>query len=268
MTIAPMDLGLCDRACVVTGASSGIGFASARALAAEGASLLLVGRSEDSLARAAAECGPGRAATLAADVTDADAGERLLSACIEAFGRIDALVNNAGTSAMRTLEQLTDEEWRAQWELHVMAPMRAMRAVAPALAERGWGRIVNVSSSSGKRPSGTNMAYSVTKAAELSLSRAFADLYAAQGVLVNAVAPGPVGTELWLGPGGLADQAAQARDTTREEVLEEVAGRTPVGRLATDEEVADVIAFLCSERASYVAGASWSVDGGTVPVIL
>jgi 3-oxoacyl-[acyl-carrier protein] reductase len=251
---------------VITGASRGIGLATARALAAEGASVLLVGRSQEALAQAAEEL--GARATLALDVTLPDAGERLLEACLDEFGRIDALVNNAGTSAVHRLDQLTDDDWQAQWELNVMAPMRAMRAAAPAMAERGWGRIVNVSSSSGKRPSGTNMSYSVTKAAELSLSRAFADLYAGQGVLVNAVTPGPVGTELWLAPGGLADQAADARGIRREDVLEQLAARNPVGRLATEDEVAVVIAFLCSERASYVAGSAWSVDGGTVPVIL
>ena len=143
-----------------------------------------------------------------------------------------------------------------------------MRAVAPAMAERGWGRIVNVSSSSGKRPSSRNMAYSVTKAAELSLSRSFADLYAARGVLVNAVTPGPVASELWMAPGGLADQEAEARGVTREEVLEATAGRVPVGRFGTEQEIANVIALLCSEAASYVTGAAWSVDGGIVPVII
>ena len=112
------------------------------------------------------------------------------------------------------------------------------------------------------------MAYSVSKAAQLSLSRAFADEYAGRGVLVNAVAPGPVGGALWLAPGGLADQAARAQGRTREEVLEATAGRVPVGRMGSDEEIAAVIAFLCSERASFVAGAAWSVDGGTVPVII
>jgi 3-oxoacyl-[acyl-carrier protein] reductase len=112
------------------------------------------------------------------------------------------------------------------------------------------------------------MAYSVTKAAELSLSRAFADLYAAKGVLVNAVAPGPVGTDLWMAPGGLADQAAQAQGKTREEVLEATGGRIPLGRLGTDEEIAAVITFLCSNAASNVAGAAWSADGGSVPVII
>ncbi|MGI8429738.1 MAG: SDR family NAD(P)-dependent oxidoreductase [Solirubrobacteraceae bacterium] len=265
-----MDLGLGQRVCVITGASRGIGRATAEILAHEGAALLLVGRREETLEEVASACrtAGGRARTLAVDVTDPDAGERVLENCVSSFQRIDALVNNAGTSAVRSLAELTDAEWQEQWDLHVMAPMRLMRSVAPAMAQRGWGRIVNVCSSSGKRPSQTNVAYSVTKAAELSLSRAFADQYAGEGVLVNAVAPGPVGSELWMASGGLADQAAQARGVTREEVLESTAAKTPVGRLGTEREIAGVIAFLCSEAASNVAGAAWSVDGGTVPVII
>jgi 3-oxoacyl-[acyl-carrier protein] reductase len=265
-----MDLGLRDRVCIVTGASAGIGRATAAALAAEGAAVLLVARGEGPLADAAARCraAGGSAETLALDVTAPNAGECLVKECVRRLGRIDALVNNAGTSAIRPLEQLTDDDWQAQWELHVMGPMRLMRAVAPVMAERGWGRIVNVSSSSGKRPSSRNMAYSVTKAAELSLSRSFADLYARRGVLVNALTPGPVATELWTGPGGMADQAAEGGGGTREQVLESVASGVPIGRLANEGEIAAVIAVLCSERASYVVGAAWSVDGGAVPVII
>ncbi len=184
-----MDLGLTGRACVVTGASSGIGRATARALAGEGARVLLVARGEEALAGAARECAEagGEAAALVLDVTAAEAGERMASACQEHFGGVDVLVNNAGTSRVRPLEDLTDEDWQGQWELNVMASLRAMRALAPRMAERGWGRIVNVCSSSGKRPSGSNVAYSVAKAAQLSLSRAFADAYSGRGVLVNAV---------------------------------------------------------------------------------
>ncbi len=265
-----MDLGLRDRACIVSGASRGIGRATALMLAGEGAAVVLAGRSGEALDELAETCraAGGRAETVALDVTSRDAGERLVDLCLTRLGRIDALINNAGTSAVKTVEQLTDEDWQTQWELHVMAPMRLMRAAAPAMAERGWGRIVNVSSSSGKRPSKTNMAYSVTKAAELSLSRAFADQYVDRGVLINSVAPGPVGTELWLAPGGLADQNARARGISREQALELAVAGVPRGRLADEDEIAAVIVFLCSELASNVAGAAWSVDGGTVPVII
>jgi 3-oxoacyl-[acyl-carrier protein] reductase len=265
-----VELGLRARACIVTGASRGIGKATATTLAAEGASVLLIGRDQASLAEVARVCDAagGRAEVLRLDITAADAGAVVVEECIERFARIDALVNNAGTSAIRSLDQLTDADWQQQWDLNVMAPMRLMRAAAPAMASRGWGRIVNVSSSSGKRPGKRNMAYSVTKAAELSLSRAFADIYAGDGVLVNAIAPGPVGTELWLAPGGMADQVADAQGISREEALAATAGGVPVGRLGTEEEIAAVIAFLCSERASYVAGGAWSVDGGAVPVIV
>jgi 3-oxoacyl-[acyl-carrier protein] reductase len=265
-----MDLGLRDRACIVTGASRGIGRATALLLAREGAAVLLVGRGPQALDELADECrGAGaRAETAPLDITSGDAGERLVEECLAHLGRIDALINNAGTSAVKTVEELTDADWQTQWELHVMAPMRLMRAAAPAMAERGWGRIVNVSSSSGKRPSKTNMAYSVTKAAELSLSRAFADRYAGRGVLINAVTPGPVGTELWLAPGGLADQSAQARGISREEALDAAVASIPRGRLAAEDEIAAVIVFLCSEPAANVAGAAWSVDGGAVPVII
>ncbi len=255
---------------MVTGASGGIGRATAVALAREGASVVLVGRRTEVLDEVARECveAGGSAEAVALDVTAVDAGERVMEACLGRFGRIDALVNCAGTSTVRSIEELTDDEWQAQWELHVMGPMRLMRAAAPEMAQRGWGRIVNVCSSSGKRPSSTNMAYSVTKAAELSLSRAFADLFADRGVLVNSVSPGPIGGDLWLAPGGLADQQAEARGVSREEVLEATASRVPIGRLGTEEEIAAVIVFLCSEPASNVAGASWSVDGGAVPVII
>src|SRR5687767_5081672 len=123
------------------------------------------------------------------DVTAPDAGERMVAECLDRFGSVDVLVNNAGTSRARALDELTDADWSEQWELNVMVPMRIMSAAAPRMAAAGEGRIVNVTSSSGKRPSPRNAAYSVTKAAQLSLSRVFADRWVADGVLVNAVVP-------------------------------------------------------------------------------
>jgi 3-oxoacyl-[acyl-carrier protein] reductase len=260
-----MDLGLNGKVCVVTGASRGIGLETSRRLVAEGAMVLMVARDEDRLAAAAAEID---AEWIAADVTDPDCDQRIIAACAEQLGGVDVLVNNAGTSWAATLDELTDDDWRAQYELNVLAPMRLMRHAAPRMAEKGWGRIVNVSSSSGKRPSLTNAAYSVTKAAQLSLSRVFADTYAASGVLVNAIAPGAVSTELWTAPGGMADQAGEAAGISREEALKTQASKIPLGRLGEPVEIADVITFLCSERASVVAGAAWSVDGGSVNIIV
>jgi 3-oxoacyl-[acyl-carrier protein] reductase len=245
-----VDLGIEGRAAVVTGASRGIGLATARALAAEGVRVLHVSRSSGF------------------DVTGPSAAAEIVEECKRRFGQLDILVNNAGTSRARSLEELTDEEWGEQWELHVMASMRLMRAAVPGMLERGWGRIVNVGSSSGKRPSLSNPAYSVTKAAQLALSRVFADTYGERGVLVNAVAPGPVETPLWMASGGLADQAAERSGVSREEALKAARDKIPIGRFGTEEEIAAVIAFLCSERASDVLGATWSVDGGAVPLFI
>jgi 3-oxoacyl-[acyl-carrier protein] reductase len=270
-----MDLGLKGRSCVVTGASRGIGRETARLLCAEGANVLLVGRSEERLAAAREEAttagagAGGRAGTLTLDVTDEGAGEQMVAAANEHFGGLDVLVNNAGAAQWRHLDDVPDEDWYAQYELNVMAPLRAMRAAAPAMAHQGWGRVVNVCSTAGKRPSAAMPEYSVAKAAELSLSRLFADRYAKQGVLVNAICPGPVEAELWMEPGGLLDQSHKMSGAvSREVALAEAGAKRPIGRLAEVGEIAAAIVFLCSERASYVAGAAWSVDGGTVQVII
>jgi 3-oxoacyl-[acyl-carrier protein] reductase len=266
-----LDLGLAGRAAIVTGASRGIGRETARQLAAEGARVLLVARSEPDLVAAAEECASagGEAAVLACDITAADAGEAMLAATRSSFGSVDILVNNAGTARWRDLDDVPDEDWQAAWEVNVMAPHRAMRAVVPVMRSRGWGRIVNVASTAGKRPSANMPEYSVAKAAQLSLSRLYADRHAADGILVNAVCPGPTKSELWVGPGGLADQSAELAGLSGADEAIAVAGsKRPIDRLAEVGEIAAAIVFLCSERASYVAGAAWSVDGGTVQVII
>jgi 3-oxoacyl-[acyl-carrier protein] reductase len=266
-----VDLGLGGRACVVTGGSRGIGRETARQLCAEGARVLLVARGERELAAAAEEAAAagGEAAALRLDVADEAAGRRMLAEAEERFGALDVLVNNAGSARWRDIDDVPDADWRAQYEVNVMAPLRAIRAAAPPMAERGWGRIVNVCSTAGKRPSAAMPEYSVAKAAELSLSRLFADRYASSGVLVNAVCPGPVESELWMDPGGLLDQSRELSGAeSREEALAAAGGKRPIGRLAQVEEIAAAVVFLCSERASYVSGAAWSVDGGTVQVII
>jgi len=266
-----VDLGLVGKACVVTGASRGIGLDVAERLCAEGASVLMVARGEADLESAAAKLAdcPGDAATLALDVTEADAAERILNESSARFGRLDVIVNNAGQAKWRSLADIPDEDWQAAWELNVMAPMRLMRAAIPGMAGRGWGRIVNVSSTAGKRPSGHMPEYSVAKAAQLSLSKVFAEAHAGDGVLVNAVCPGPTASEMWMEPGGLLDQSMHLSGaSSRSDALEAAGASRPIGRLAEPAEVGAVIAFLCSEAASYVSGVAWGVDGGTVQVII
>ncbi|MCW2992463.1 MAG: family oxidoreductase, partial [Solirubrobacterales bacterium] len=184
----------------------------------------------------------------------------------EQMGGIDVLVNNAGSMRNVALDDLTPEDFEAQFALNVVAPFRLMQCAAPKMAARGGGRIVNVSSSSGKRPGQRNVAYGVAKAAQLSLSRAFADRWAGDNVLVNAITPGPVTSEMWTGPGGLGEQTAGAGRAA--EAIAESAKKIPLGRFGEPGEIADVIAFLCSARASNVTGAAWSADGGAVPVII
>jgi 3-oxoacyl-[acyl-carrier protein] reductase len=263
-----MDFGLTGRKCVVTGASGGIGSATSRLLAHEAADLVLVGRRRDALERVAQDCigaGGAQPRIVTADLSAPHAAAQIIDA---AGDRLDVLVNCAGITGTRPVEELPDEAWQEQWDLHVMASMRLMRAAAPRMAEQQWGRIVNVTSSSAKRPSGSlDMAYSVTKAAQLSLSRAFADLFAARGVTVNAVAPGAIDGDMWRAEGGLAEQLAARTGGSCESVMEAMASRTPRKKLGTEAEVAAVIVFLCSEQAANVTGAAWTVDGGSVPTI-
>jgi len=257
-----MDLGLRDRVCLVTGSTAGIGLETARMLAAEGARVIVTGRDAARVERAQQEA--GAAAGIAADLSNADDAERLVAKA----GPVDCLVNNVGEAYQTAFADLTDEQWDAMWQLNVMSYVRCIRAVLPSMRNAGRGVIVNVSSTAGKRPSTGMPNYSVTKAAVLSLSRLVADLYAKDGIRCNAVAPGPTATGAWLDDGGLADQQAARTNNTRLEVIESVGQGRPLGRLAEPEEIASVICFLCSERASYVTGAAWSADGGTVPIII
>jgi 3-oxoacyl-[acyl-carrier protein] reductase len=256
-----VDLGLRDTICVVTGSTGGIGLETARLLADEGARVVTTGRSDDAP-------GVGESLHVRAELARAGEPERLVREAEERLGRVDVLVNNVGTARQRSFEEVTEEDWQELWQLNVMSYVRTIRAVLPGMKERGAGVIVNVSSTAGKRPSASMPDYSVTKAAVLSLSRLVADVYAKDGIRSNAVTPGPTATEAWLGEGGLADQQAARSGKTRDEVLASVGAGRPLGRLAEPGEIAAVIAFLCSPRTSYVTGAAWSADGGTVPIIV
>jgi NAD(P)-dependent dehydrogenase (short-subunit alcohol dehydrogenase family) len=261
-----MDLGLRDRVCVVTGSTGGIGLETARLLAAEGARVVVCGR--DSERAEAARREVGALLAVVRDLAEPGAPEELLARSAAEVGPVDCLVNNVGLAYQADFLELTDREWEELWQLNVMSFVRAIRAVVPSMRERGRGVIVNVSSTAGKRPSTAMPHYSVTKAAVLSLSRLVADLYARDGIRCNAVTPGPTATEAWTGAGGLAEQQAERSGKARDEVLASVGAGRPLGRLAEPEEIAAVVAFLCSDRSSYVTGAAWSADGGTVPIIV
>jgi len=243
-----VDLELRGTVCLITGSTAGIGLETARLLRAEGAVVVTTGR------------GGG---DIPADLARAGEPERVVHETIERHGRLDVLVNNVGGTGIRRLEDLTDDDWQASFEINLMSAVRATRAALLHMRARGSGTIVNVSSTAGKRPSTGMPDYSVMKAAMLSFSRLVADLYARDGIRCNAVTPGPTATQAWLGDGGLADQQGN-----REEVLAKVGAGRPLGRLAEPGEIAAVVAFLCSPRSSYVTGAAWSADGGTVPIII
>jgi NAD(P)-dependent dehydrogenase (short-subunit alcohol dehydrogenase family) len=243
-----MDLGLADSVCLVTGSTGGIGLETAQLLRAEGATVVTTGRS---------------GGDIRADLARPGEPERVVGETVERHRRLDVLVNNVGHSEIRKLEDVTDDLWQASFDINLMSAVRATRAALPGMRERGAGTIVNVSSTAAKRPSTGMPDYSVMKAALLSFSRLVADLYAKDGIRCNAVTPGPTATSAWLGEGGLADQQGE-----RDEVLAKVAAGRPLGRLAQPEEIAAVVVFLCSPLASYVTGAAWSADGGTVPIII
>ena len=261
-----MDLGLRERVCVVTGSTAGIGLETARMLAAEGARVVVTGR--DAVRVERARTATASALGVVCDFAEPGAAEALVEEAAAQLGAVDVLVNNAGDAYQADFLELSDSQWQQMWDLNVMTCVRAIRGVLPGMRDRGHGAIVNIASTAGKRPSTGMPHYSVTKAAVLSLSRLVADLYARDGVRCNAVAPGPTATEAWLGEGGLADQQAARTAKTRAEVLAAVGAGRPLGRLAEPAEIAAVVTFLCSDRASYVTGAAWSADGGTVPIII
>jgi NAD(P)-dependent dehydrogenase (short-subunit alcohol dehydrogenase family) len=256
-----VDLGLGGRRALVTGGSAGIGLEIARQLTDAGARVAIASRHPGA-------SGLAVALTVTADLARPGEPERAVAETVDAFGGLDILVNNVGTARQTSFGEVTDADWMASFEINLMSHVRATRAALEYLRRSDQARIVNVASTAGKRPSGGMPDYSVMKAAMLSFSRLVADQEAVNGVLVNAVCPGPTRTPAWLGEGGLADQAAARSGTDRDATLARTAAGRPLGRMADATEIAAVCVFLCSARASYVTGAAWSADGGTVPIIL
>ena len=243
------------QAVIVTGASSGIGRAAALRFAADGGSVLLVGRRRAALDEVGAEAGRlgGTAVAFEADVTSAGAPQRIADAAHEAFGRVTTLVNAAGIIASGTIESTADEPWDAMVDINLRAPFRLMRACVPLLADSS-GTIVNVSSVTGLRAFPGVLAYCVSKAGLDQLTRCAALELAPKGIRVNAVNPGVVVTNLHRRSG-----MAEVNYAT---FLEHSKTTHPLGRTGAPEEIADLIAFLASERAGWITGETISIDGG------
>lgn len=264
-----MDLAVTDHVVLITGASSGIGLAAAQILAAEGAKIVLVARDHQRLELACETLKGSGHQIFTCDVTANNAAEQIVGFIADSFGRLDAIVHSAGTTDVTPMFDLNSEDWDAQWRLNVLAPQALMQAANPYLrAASQPARVVFVGSSSGKRPSLRNVAYSVTKSAQHALARAWADQLAAAGIRVNTVAPGPVDGPLWDGPGGLADQSATLTGVTAEVAKSATASAIPLKRFGQPSEIANVVAFLASPTSGYVTGATWSADGGTVQTVV
>ena len=251
-----LELGLKGKVAIVTGASEGMGRAAAERLARSGARVTMCARRKDVLERAAADIRKATGAEvlpLSADVSRAADCEAVVAATVGQFAGVDILLNNAGTSAAAAFEKVGDEAWQADFDLKVMGAVRMCRLVIPHMKQRGGGRIINVTTVGGKAPRGQGLPTSVSRAAGINLTKSLANEYAGDGILVNTICIGLVKS---------AQIARRAKDGDVEAHYRELAKRIPVGRVAEASEFADLVAFLASERASYITGTAVNFDGG------
>jgi NAD(P)-dependent dehydrogenase (short-subunit alcohol dehydrogenase family) len=259
-----MDLDLKDKVAVVTGASKGIGLAITKALAAEGAVVVAGARSVDGLADLE------RVTAVVADLGVPDGPGRLIGHALEKHGRIDVLVNNVGGVKLRLNGFLgtSDDDFAWAMQLNFFAAMRATRAALPGMLARGAGAIVNIASVNAFfQPDAATIDYGAAKAALVNLTKSLSQELGPRGLRVNAISPGPVGTDLWLGKGGVADTVASATgvdlETARKNALASIGG-LPTGRLTTPEEVATLAVLLASPRTANVTGSNFVIDGGLI----
>ncbi len=257
-----MDLQLKDKVAIVTGGSQGIGRAAALRLAEEGASVVIAARGRELLDQVAGEirAAGGRVAAVQADVSRAEDCARLVAEAVKAFGRLDILVNNAGTSATGEFESVTDDIWQADFELKLFAAIRLARLAIPHMKQQGGGRIVNITNIGAKQPRAKSMPTTVTRAAGLAFTKALSKEFAPHQILVNTICIGLVRA-------GQHERKAAKAGIALEQFYANMAKDIPLGRVGRAEEVANAIAFLASEAASYITGTSINLDGGTSAVL-
>ena len=259
-----MDLQLTNKVVVVTGASKGIGLAITRTFAQEGAFVVAGARTVDALA------GLERVTSLAVDLAAPEGPARLIERALGEHGRVDVLVNNVGAVRLRLQGFLgtSDEEFAWSMQTNFFSALRATRAVLPAMLKQGSGSIVNiVSVNAFFEPDAGVLDYGAAKAALLNLTKSLAQEFGGKGIRVNAISPGPVSTDLWLGKDGVAQTVARASgvdaETARKNVLASIGG-IPTGRLSSPEEVATLAALLGSPLTANVTGSNYVIDGGLI----
>lgn len=257
-----MDLGLKGKVAVVTGGTEGIGKATALKLAQEGANVAICARRKELLDRVAADIARTGSEVLAfqADMTKSADIERFMEAVIERYGRIDILVNNAGTSSRGPFLEVSDATWSEDLELKVFGAIRCARLAIPHMKKQGGGRIVNITTSAAKQPGAASGPTSVSRAAGLALTKALSKEFAADNILVNTVCIGKI-------KAGQHERAAAKKGIAVEAYYEEMKKDIPMRRVGEASEVANVIAFLASDAASYVTGTSINLDGGISGVL-
>jgi NAD(P)-dependent dehydrogenase (short-subunit alcohol dehydrogenase family) len=257
-----MDLGLDGKIVFITGGSKGIGKQCARVFAEEGCTVVITARGQELLEEAAQELADAtgqKIVSIAGDMSKPEEVERAVSEAVDSFGRIDILVTCAGSSPGGLLEDLTDDEWFSSLNLKFMGYVRACRAVLPRMKEQGSGSVVLVVGNDGLKPTPWETTAGVANAADINFASAMADQYGKSGVRINTVNPGPVNTDRWE---GLEEAFARDKGVSRERAHELAVGSIPFGRICEPEEVADVVAFLASPKASFIHGAHVPIDGG------
>ncbi len=262
-----MDLGLKGRVAIVTGASRGIGRACAGELLAEGAHVIVVSKDVGRNAAACRELAAGargRVLGVPIDLADDQAVRSLVDRALAEFGRLDILVNNAAVIGSGDFLSLGEEKWTRLFEDKLNGAARCMRYAIPPMRERKWGRIINIIGGAGRQPQSAAVSVGVNNAAILNLTKAVANDLAKDGILVNAIIPSVIHTERL--DRTIDDHAARSGKSAAELRQQRVA-RIPLGRMGEPEEVGAVVAFLASERASFVTGCAWAVDGGAAAVI-
>lgn len=256
-----MELGLGGKNVLITGGSKGIGKASARLFAEEGSNVAISARTPTLLDGAAAEiseAGSGRVVSLPGDMTNWDNVRRVVDEAISTLGSIDILVTCAGSSPGGLIEELTEEDWDSSLSLKFMGYVRAMKAVLPHMRERGSGAVVLVVGNDGLKPTFWETTAGAANAAGINVASSMAEQYGPHGVRVNTVNPGPVDTDRW---DGLEKAMARDMGITQDQAHEFAVSSIPLGRIARADEVADLVVFLASERASFINGAHVVIDG-------